>query len=408
MYIKRKIEDDILRYLDRKEILAIVGPRQCGKTTTLLKIFNSLKQERKVFLNFEDREDLSLFENNIKRFAEVYAVENKYIFIDEFQYAKNGGKLLKYLYDLYNVKIIISGSSATDLTVKAIKFLVGRIFVLQMYPFDFYEFLLANDRNYANVYLKSKVDFKNAKPASISQEEKNVLKNYYENYIIWGGYPQVVLTRELKDKREILKNIYNTYFLRDVKSILGLIDDYKLNNLIKALALQIGNMIEYNELARISEFSLPTLKKYFNFLSKTYICDFILPFYTNKRKEIVKNRKIFFYDTGLRNHIVNDFRALDSRTDNGALLENIFWMQIIKNGYSAQYWRDKNQNEVDFIIDIGEGKLAAVEIKNRKNKCRRLPYPFIKAYYENTDMYCFYLLDDLKNDIKNRLFMPLF
>ncbi|MCK5061669.1 ATP-binding protein [Candidatus Parcubacteria bacterium] len=408
MYIKRKIEDDILRYLNRKEIIAIVGPRQCGKTTTLLKIFNSLKQEKKVFLNFEDQEVLSLFENNIKRFAKVYVVENKYVFIDEFQYAKNGGKLLKYLYDLYGTKIIISGSSATDLTIKAIKFLVGRIFVLQMYPFDFSEFLLYKDKNYANIYSQLKIDLKNIKIQQISKEEENALKNYYEDYAVWGGYPQVVLTDDLRDKQEILKNIYNTYFLRDVKSILGLIDDYKLNNLIKALALQVGNTIEYNELSRISEFSLPTLKKYFNFLSKTYICDFIRPFYTNKRKEIVKNKKVFFYDTGLRNYIVNDFRFLNSRTDKGALLENAFWTQIIKNGHSAQYWRDKNKNEVDFVVDIGEGKMFAMEIKNSKSKCKRLPQSFVKDYYENTYMYFFYLQDNLKCDIKNRLFIPLF
>lgn len=408
MYIKRKIEDDISGYLARREILAIVGPRQCGKTTVLRKTFDALKTENKVFLNFEDREALTLFEKNIKRFAELYIANNQYVFIDEFQYAKNGGKLLKYLYDTYDAKIVISGSSATDLTIKAIRFLVGRIFILNMYPFDFYEYLLAKDKNYAAVYKKEKIILKNTKYAlSLSREEIDNFRKYYEDYLLFGGYPQAVLASDKKTKQEVLKNIYNTYFLRDVRDILGLIDDYKLNNLIKALALQIGNMLESNELAQVSEFSFPTLKKYFNFLSKTYICEFILPFYTNKRKEIVKNRKVFFYDTGLRNFIVNDFRSLDLRTDGGALLENGFWMQLIKNEFKAQYWRDKNKNEIDFIVDLGEQKIAAIEIKSNGQKCKPLPAAFM-GNYKNASELCFYLNGQTDKAKKAKRFLPLF
>ncbi len=408
MYIKRKIEDDILGYLKRREILAIVGPRQCGKTTVLKRVFESLKTEKKIFLNFEDQEVLSLFENNIKRFAQLYVASNKYVFIDEFQYAKQGGKLLKYLYDTYETKILISGSSATDLTIKAIRFLVGRIFVLQMYQFDFYEYLLSKDASYAVVYEKEKIDLKNSKKSPLlSVEEMLTFRKYYEDYLTFGGYPQVVLASDEKTKREVLKNIYNTYFLRDVRDILGLIDDYKLNNLIKALALQIGNMIESSELASISEFSFPTLKKYFNFLSKTYICEFIIPFFTNKRKEIVKNRKVFFYDTGLRNFIVDDFRPLNLRTDAGALLENGFWMQLVKNGLKSQYWRDKNQNEIDFIVELGQQKLAAIEIKSSSRKCKALPTIFMKDY-KNAEDFCFYLNGEVSGNENNKKFLPLF
>ena len=129
MYIKRKLEDDIFKYLEKREILAIIGPRQAGKTTLLKKIQDGL--ENSIFLNFEDRDVLELFEQDIKGFAKKY-FNYKYIFIDEFQYSKKGGKGLKYLYDEFpDNKIIISGSSAIDLTIHAIKFLVGRIFALQ-------------------------------------------------------------------------------------------------------------------------------------------------------------------------------------------------------------------------------------------------------------------------------------
>ena len=120
MYIKRKIEDEILKYIERPEIIALIGPRQCGKTTTIKKIYDDLKNA--VFLTFEDQEVLNLFEKNIKEFIAVYIIGKDYVFIDEFQYARNGGKLLKFIYDTHHTKIIISGSSALDLTVKAAKF----------------------------------------------------------------------------------------------------------------------------------------------------------------------------------------------------------------------------------------------------------------------------------------------
>ncbi|MEK9183073.1 MAG: ATP-binding protein [Patescibacteria group bacterium] len=402
MYIKRKIEDEILKYIKRPEIIALVGPRQCGKTTTIKKIYNDLKKA--IFLTFEDQDTLNLFENSIKKFISVYVAGNDYVFIDEFQYAKNGGKLLKYIYDIHHTKIIISGSSALDLTVKAAKHLVGRVFVLEMLPFDFGEYLLYRDGEYYAIYEKNKIDLRSIIKNSLTEKQSKIIKKYFEEYALWGGYPAVVLSKTEEEKKEVLKNIYNTYFLRDVKDILGLVDDYKLGKLIKALALQIGNMIEYGELTEVSEFSYHTLKKYLNFLSKTYIAGFIHPFYGNKRKEIVKNKKVYFFDTGLRNHIVNDFQILSARQDVGALLENACFMQFIKNKYSPQYWRDKNKNEVDFILDIGDGKYSALEIKLNQNKCR-LPAVF-KDNYKDFLTFCAYF-NETNKEKENGLFLPL-
>lgn len=393
-----------MRYLAVPEIIAIVGPRQCGKTTTLQQIFKGL--DNAVFLSFEDQGALELFENNIKQFARDYIAGKRYVFIDEFQYAKRGGKNLKYLYDAHQVKIIISGSSAVDLTVKAIKFLVGRIFVLPMFPFDFYEFLRCRDSALAAAYEKMSMRITESRSLDISTEQKHLLEKYFEEYALWGGYPRVVLSSSREEKTEVLKNLYNTFFLREVKSILGLIDDFTLGKLLRALALQIGNMVEYRELANLSELAVPTVKRYLNFLSKTYICEFIKPFYRNKRKEIVKNQKAYFYDTGLRNFAVNDFRAFNGRPDAGALLENTFWMQMAKNEYAARYWRDKNKNEVDFIIDIGAGGLAAIEVKHSQSRCKDLPRAFTKDYKEAL-AYCAYLRPDAPNRRGHQLFLPL-
>jgi len=405
MLVKRKIEGTILRYLENREIIALVGPRQCGKTTVMQKIFASL--ENAVFLSFEDQETLSLFNRNIKEFIKTYVVGHDYLFIDEFQYAQNGGKLLKYIYDEHKIKIIISGSSAIDLTVKAVKFLVGRIFVFEMFPFDFEEYLRAKDSGVLKLYQKNKFDLVKGEECTLLAEEKKALMLYYKDFAVYGGYPRVVIAKTGEEKKEVLKNIYNTYFLRDVKDVLGLIDDYKLFNLIKALSLQIGQMIQGTELAAVSEFSPLTIKKYLNFLSKTYICDFARPFHKNRRKEIVKNQKVFFFDTGLRNQVLNDFRPFGDRDDAGSLLENIFWTEIIKRGLRPQFWRDKNKNEIDFIVEIGDAKTVAIEVKLKMERILNHPLAFTGDYKDVLN-YGAYLEGSRHNSQIKKIFLPLF
>ncbi|MFH1386593.1 MAG: ATP-binding protein [bacterium] len=385
MYIKRKIEDVILRYIEKPEIIAIVGPRQCGKTTLLRKLYDSVANNA-VFITFEDKKVLDLFDQDIDGFIEQYIKPNKYLFIDEFQYSKKGGKLLKYIYDLTasKTKVFISGSSVAELTVRAIKHLVGRIFVFNLYTFDFEEFLVSKDKATAEAYHRHKIDLSDLESVSfqgLDKAEADKLKNYYNEYSIYGGYPRVVLSADAEEKKEVLKNIFNTYFLREVKDILGLIDDYKLAKMIKALALQIGNLIEYNEIGQTSEFTYQTIKKYLNFMAKTFICAFPKPFFRNKRKEIVKNPKVYFFDTGLRNYILNDFRRIDEREDAGFLLENAAAMQILKRGLALNFWRTKQKQEIDFIVDLENNKRVALEIKKTAELPKTL-YGFQRAYPE--------------------------
>lgn len=144
---------------------------------------------------------------------------------------------------------------------------------------------------------------------------------------------------------------------------MGLIDDFRLARLVQALALQIGNLIEYKELSQISGMSFLTVKKYCNFLTKTFVCQFVKPFKTNKRSQLVKNPKVFFMDSGLRNYIVNDFRGLDGRTDDGSLLENTVASQISKQGLEPNYWRTKKGHEMDFVVDLPGREKIAMEVK---------------------------------------------
>ncbi len=368
MYIKRKLEDTISRYLKAPEVLALVGPRQCGKTTLIKEI--AARVPSALMLSFEDRDTLTLFERDIKGFAKLYG-KAPYLFIDEFQYAREGGKKLKYLYDEYHSKIIITGSSSIDLTVQAVKYLVGRIFIFNLYPFDFQEFLSWKAPNLSAPFISYGARISAGKKLELSDEIHGMFLKLFEEYILFGGYPRVLAAESQEEKREVLKNIYSTYFLRDVRDILGLIDDYKFEKLIKALGLQIGNLIDYSELGVMSEYSYVTLKKQLRFLEKTFICALMRPYFTNKRKELVKNPKVYYFDTGLRNSVVNDFRLLDARGDSGALLENALFQECIKRDIYPQFWRTKTGSEVDFVISSQEA-LIAIEVKRGKSNYREL------------------------------------
>ena len=153
MYINRFLEKQIQKYLNTREIIAVTGARQCGKTTLLTHVFQNLKKA--IFIDFEDREKLELFETDIEAFIKLYIKDYEYLFIDEFQYAKEGGKKLKYIYDKYKTKIIVSGSSSSELSIHSIQYLVGRIFIFQLNPLSFGEFLsYKNKKLFTEIYFE--------------------------------------------------------------------------------------------------------------------------------------------------------------------------------------------------------------------------------------------------------------
>lgn len=352
-YIPRKLETTIRKYLSLPQIIAVVGPRRSGKTTFLLHLEKKLQNCQ--YLNFENQKLLDLFDLDIESFARLYVKPNKHLVIDEFQYAKKGGKNLKFLFDFYpQTKIFISGSSSIDLTVKILKYLVGRVLVFKLFPFDFEEFLSARDNNLLTLSTSTNI-------ASSSPLVKEIIK-YFAEYLLFGGYPEVVLAKDEETKKTLLENIYSLYFLKEVRDLISLSDDYKLKNLIKALALQVGNIISYKELSSLSGFEFRSLKRYLNFLEKTFVTFFLLPYFTNKRTELAKNPKVYFFDTGLRNSVLNNFSALESRVDKGSLIENYVAILLCNALREVKFWRTKNKAEVDFVFEK-EGKLFGVETK---------------------------------------------
>jgi predicted AAA+ superfamily ATPase len=344
MYIKRDLESKIQQYLSAPEIIAVVGARQAGKTTLLKHLQAGIQDSS--FLTFEDIEIRELFDLDTKSFIELYIKPARVIFIDEFQHSRRGGQGLKFIYDTVpDRKLIISGSSSLDLTIKTVKHLTGRILSFFLYPFSFREVLRSKDERLSKLF-ENTLEF-----GPIERPLLQRLQKYFHEFVVYGGYPRVATAQNDEEKREILRNIFQIYLLRDVKDILGLVDDYKILSLVKALALQTGQAISYDELANLTQQNTSAVKRQINFLEKTYIASFLRPYFRNKRTELVKNPKAYFLDTGLRNAVIKDFKPVNERQDKGALYENCVFSELIKKDRGVKYWRTKSKAEVDFIVD---------------------------------------------------------
>ncbi|MBU4331665.1 ATP-binding protein [Patescibacteria group bacterium] len=368
MYIHRQLEKEIAPFLKKKEVIAVIGPRQSGKTTFIQNLEKELESQKNkvLFITFEKKSDLDLFQASIDDFKDLIS-KYDYVIIDEFQYAKDGGQKLKYLYDATQIKFIISGSSSLELTFKTGKYMVGRMLSFKLAPFSFREFLsfenkelsgLLEGRINSNSFLKFNV--KN----SFGQEINRRLNKSLEKYVIYGGYPAVVLSATNQEKEKILEGIMETYLLKDIKSLLNLASEGGLVKLSRFLAAQIGNIVKYEELSNASGLDYREVIKHLNILESTFIVKLIKPFFTNRRTELVKNPKNYFIDLGLRNYLLNDFRSLESRNDLGAVMENYGFnlLQKLELARDLKYWRTKSKAEVDFIIEK-EQKVFPIEIK---------------------------------------------
>ena len=380
-YIKRDLFEKLKKWISRKEIFAIKGPRQSGKTTLLKMLQNwliekkNIKPENIIFLTFEDREILEKFSEGPKEFIKSIIGSRKedffYFLIDEFHYLKDGGQKLKLLYDLFsNVKFVITGSSSLELAGKTAKFLVGRIFSFYLWQFNFGEFINIKSRELSNVYKersKSIRDFiyghKDFSPPKKDIFSKDFEK-LFEEYAIWGGYPEVLKTDDKEIKKIVLKNIYDTYITQDIIELLKITDYSKFKKIVSLLAVEIGNLINYNTLAIDSQSYFKEVKHFLSILEETFIVSLLRPFFTNKTSEIRKNPKVYFIDSGLRNYILNNFNQLSLRTDAGQLVENavFFQLKIAESRLPIKYWRTLGGAEVDFIIENPKN-LIPIELK---------------------------------------------
>lgn len=353
--IKRALFQKLNEKFNKGKAIVLLGPRQVGKTTL---INTCLEGQDFLFLNGDDPEIRNLLENTGVSKLRLIIGKNTLIFIDEAQRIKDIGLIAKMIIDQFKeVQLIVSGSSALEINQSTQEPLTGRKFEYQLFPISWEEF--ENHEGYLE--------------ANTQLEER----------LIYGMYPDVLNNRS--DAGEILKQLTTSYLYKDVLSITGIKKPELLDKLLKALALQIGSEVSYNELANLLQIDKTTVSKYIDLLEKTYIVFRLNSYSSNQRNEIKNNRKIYFYDNGIRNMIINNLNPLELRTDKGALWENFLISERIKlQQYNQLYtnnyfWRTVQKQEIDFVEEIN-GQVTAYEFKwNSKGKAK-IPAVFLNQY----------------------------
>lgn len=333
----------------------LIGPRQVGKTTL---IKNELKNKDYKFFDGDDPTIRSILKMpNTEQIRNLIG-NSKIVFIDEAQRIKGIGLTLKIITDQFpDVQLWISGSSSFTLTNELNEPLTGRKWEYEMYPISWEEF-----ENHFG-FLKS--------------------EQLLENRLIYGFYPDVL--NNPGEEIEILKNLVESYLYKDILAYAEIRKPEILEKLVQALALQIGNEVNNQELAQIVGVDKNTIQRYINILEKGYVIFKLGSFSRNLRNEIKKNKKIYFYDNGIRNMVLGNFNPIELRQDKGALWENFLISERLKqNAYKlklakAYFWRTTQQQEVDYVEEKNQ-KIKGFEFKWNPRKKAKLPKTFTKKY----------------------------
>ena len=376
-YIQREIEKDIFNFLEEKEIIVIRGARQSGKSTLMKKIGSLLQkkyqEDQIILIDFEDEIEQSKFEKNPKEYIEFYlqGKEKLFLLLDEIQYIKKAGKILKLLLEKYpQIKFIVSGSSTLDIN-KLGEYLVGRAVFFELYPFSYSEFLKAkNDQLYLEYKKKRFNILKPKKTDSLFIDKLNI---YLKEYLTYGGYPRIALENNKEKKIILLKNLFSTYVEKDIIKLYGVKYKEKVIIILKYLSTTIGNLLNYNDICQTANCHFQELKDFISIFEETYILKKILPYHKNLVSELKKNPKIYFFDLGLRNTLLERFEFTEEEW--GRMLENYGFL-VYKN-YSLSFWRTTAKAEVDFVL---KDKKIPIEIKTTP-KITRSYLSFIESYH---------------------------
>lgn len=352
----RKLEKTILEAWDDDKVIICIGARQVGKSTLITKVCR--EKGEFLFINGDDPEvHILLADAGEKRLLQLIG-KHKIVFIDEAQRIKNIGLISKIIFDrIKNVKLILSGSSALEMANQLNEPLTGRKWEFHLWPISWKE-------------LEGKYGFLDA---SLQLEKR----------LIYGMYPEVILKSD--QEQDILKQLASSYLYKDILNLQNIRKPEVLQNLLHALALQVGSEVNYNELAQLLRIDRKTVEEYIGLLEKTFIIFRLPALSRNERNEINNGKKIYFYDNGMRNAVLGDFRPLPLRQDYGSLWENFIISELRKKVDYDQitnrdyFWRTYQQQEIDYIIEKN-GQFYAYEIKWNPMRKVKFPVTFTKAY----------------------------
>lgn len=375
--IKRTVIEDIEEYLYTDDIIVLHGARQVGKTTILYYIRNILEQEGKstYFIDLEDSRFVRILDEGvdefIKHLQEEGILRNKkrvYVFIDEIQYLASPSQFLKLTADHHKyLKLIISGSSSFAIKTKFKDSLAGRTVNFEIFNLSFKEFLAFSG------YI-----FEEGK--QFTQKKIDELRNLFKEYILYGGYPKIVLTPEVSKKEKYLQQIIDTYIKKDIRDLADIKDIDKFNKLLEALASQSGQQLNITELSNTTRIAKQTIEKYLFIMENTYIIKLIRPYSGNIRSELFKLPKIYMYDTGLMQMLW--LKGLQKEII-GNVFETGIFSEIVKKytQHSVYYWRTTDKKEIDFILRI-KNKIIPVEVKLNFEQFNPTAVIFFNKNYE--------------------------
>lgn len=338
--------------------IILLGARQVGKTTLLKKIIQE-QQVDALYLNCDEPQTVAALTNCNLRELQMVIGANKFVVIDEAQKVDNIGLTLKLIVDnMPDVQVIATGSSAFELRNCLNEPLTGRKYEYQMFPISSKE-----------IYQSSGyID----------------LKGLLETRLIYGSYPDIL--NHANDACELLRMLTDSYLYKDILATDNLRKPDVLDKLLRALAFQVGSEVSYNELAQAVGTDSKTVERYIELLEKCYIIFRLHGLSRNLRNELKKAKKIYFYDNGVRNAIIQQFAPIELRNDVGALWENFFISERIKRNHYQQnycniyFWRTKSQLEIDYIEEQN-GQMTAFEMKwNPKKSNTSIPETFLNAY----------------------------
>lgn len=366
MKIRRVIEDDILSKLrNQPKAVIVYGPRQVGKTTLCQDIINQLKLKTLTINADEQRFIARLSSQDSRQLSEL--VEGyQLLFIDEAQRVPRIGLNLKILIDTHPaLKIIATGSSAFELATSVSEPLTGRAWFYHLFPIAQLELSTHYNRAELNAELS--------------------------NRLIWGSYPEMVQLIGLEQKIDYMRTLTTQYLYKDVLAVEGIRHPEKMRQLVQLLAFQIGNEVSLSELGGRLDSTKETIARYLELLEKTFVIFSVGGFSRNLRNEVTKSRKWYFYDVGVRNAVIDNFKPIAERNDVGFLWENFLiaerqksnaYKKIIAHPY---FWRTYNRVEIDYIEERSEA-INAFEIKWSKTTAR--PPAAWTAHYRNADFQC--------------------
>jgi hypothetical protein len=361
MIFQRGLEEKITGLLGRNKVILIMGTRRVGKTVLVNRIKD--KYEGKVLvLNGEDFDVQELLGNrSLANYRRIIG-DASLLIIDEAQAIPDIGWVLKLIIDgTPSLTVIATGSSSFDLANKTGDPLTGRQYYMQLFPLAQLE-IQANE-----TYLET-------------------VQNLEER-LIFGSYPELFQLKTYQEKAEYLQQLVQSYLLKDILAFEGIRHSDKIVKLLRLIAFQSGSEVSFTELASQLGISKNTVEHYLDLLSKVFIVYRLGAYSTNMRKEVSKNSKWYFYDNGIRNAIINDFRLLPLRNDIGVLWENYLLSERIKrNAYKSKnvryhFWRNYNRQEID-LIEMEDGKIHAYEFKYSISKKVKQPPAFESAYPE--------------------------